>query len=156
MRGRLGTSTARTATTDRKSECRRQQSDQGEGGAKRRDHLIGTETGAAYERHGLGVIFLARARGFSSLRSQFRPELRRTRRSLGEGGHPTRELTLMRRRRLRMAAGAAWPQALTFLMLAATGCVQRPATNPNIIVASLATAPNTRSEERRVGKECRL
>src|SRR5437867_2103828 len=31
---------------------------------------------------------------------------------LAPGPHPRRELTLMRRRRLRMAAGAAWPQAL--------------------------------------------
>ena len=42
---------------------------------------------------------------------RFRSELRRTRRSLGEGGHPRRELTLMPRLDLHLL-GSAWPRAM--------------------------------------------
>ena len=56
-------------------------------------------------RLGMAAGALALALGPSSLRSPLRVcELRRTRRSLGEGGHPQRELTLTLRR------GVAWPQ----------------------------------------------
>src|SRR5262245_64519355 len=61
------------------------------------------------------IIHFSLAAGPSSLRSSECPhELRRTRRSLGEGGHPQRELTLMPRLgspcpRLGMAAGAPLP-----------------------------------------------
>ena len=62
-------------------------------------------------RDGLRAIILPMPAGPSSLRSLRFCELRRTRRSLGEGGHPRRVLTMMPRRGFS-GRGSAWPRAL--------------------------------------------